>query len=138
MAEFAWKYCVVGNITKTHTDADGVLRYGTAAFPGGTRVYLCGKYWDAAREDICVVGLTRGKRWQVVDTDIRCIENVRCSRVWKPSVLKIMDDFEFYDCWWHCSKEDKAETKVFVKLWKQRQGGIDDAEQNTEISSSGV
>ncbi len=38
-----WTYCVVGNIKKTHFDEDGVLRYGTAAFSGGAKVYLSGR-----------------------------------------------------------------------------------------------
>ena len=37
-----WTYCVVGNIKKTHFDEDGMLRYGTAAFTGGTKVYISG------------------------------------------------------------------------------------------------
>ena len=31
-----WTYCVVGNIKITHYDEDVTLRYGTAAFTGGT------------------------------------------------------------------------------------------------------
>ena len=36
-----WRYGVVGNITKTHFDDQGILRYGSSAFCGGAKVYLC-------------------------------------------------------------------------------------------------
>ena len=57
-----WKYCVVGNITKSHTDGNGIVRYGTSAFTGGTKVYLCGKYWDPSTKTIVAIGITRGSR----------------------------------------------------------------------------
>ena len=114
-----WKFCVVGNITTTHTDENGVLRYGTAAFPGGTKVYLCGKYWDGSRKSISVIGLNRGKRYQVVDTDVRRIENVRAQMVFKPSVLKIMNDWEFADHWWGRTAKDKKEAADFVRRWQE-------------------
>lgn len=42
----AFKYCVVGNIVRERIDENGVLRHGTAAFKGGTRVYIEGKNYD--------------------------------------------------------------------------------------------
>ena len=54
-----WKYCVVGNITKSHSDENGIVRYGTPAFTGGTKVYLCGKYWDPSRKTIAAIGITK-------------------------------------------------------------------------------
>ena len=114
-----WTYCVVGNIKKTHYDPDGTLRYGTAAFTGGTKVYLSGRVWDRTQDTICVVGRTRGRRFQAVDTDIYQIENVRCRRVFHASVLKFMDDFESYWCWWGKSKKEKADAEAFVQWWEQ-------------------
>lgn len=36
-----WRYGVAGNITKTHYDAQGVLRYGSSAFCGGAKAKGC-------------------------------------------------------------------------------------------------
>lgn len=115
-----WRYCAVGNITKTHIDKDGILRYGSSAFTGGTKVYLCGKYWNAAHEKICVIGLSRGKQYQAVDLTPDLIEHVRCQHVFKPSVLKLMDDLEFCDCWWGKSKRSKQAVEAFVAQWNQQ------------------
>ena len=70
-----WTYCVVGNIKKNHFDEEGVLRYGTAAFTGGTKVYLHGRIWDRSRSHIDALGLNRRNELQVVWTDIAQIEN---------------------------------------------------------------
>lgn len=113
-----WKYCVVGNITKTHTDEQGILRYVTAAFTGGTRVYLCGRYWTAAQGTIAVIGITRGKKYAVIHTDPACIENVRCSRAFHPAVLDLMNDWEAHSLWWGNSEADRQETRVFADNWR--------------------
>ncbi|MBP3447773.1 MAG: hypothetical protein J6K51_01990 [Clostridia bacterium] len=60
-----WKYCVVANIVKTRIDENGILRYGTPAFTGGSKVYLCGKIWNRNRNGISALGLNRGKRYFV-------------------------------------------------------------------------
>ena len=73
-----WRYCVVGNIVKSHYDAGGVLRYGTSAYVGGTKVYLAGRNWDFSRDEITVVGLSRGHQQQVHEVPIELIENLRC------------------------------------------------------------
>ena len=114
-----WKYCVVGNIVKTHIDENGVLRHGTSAFTGGAKVYLCGRLWPKSESSISVAGICRGKRWYVHDVPIHLIENVRCQRTFKPSVLKIMDDWEFYECWWHDTEEDRQATEEFVARWNR-------------------
>ena len=115
-----WKYCVVGNIVKTHTSKDGILRYGTPAYTGGTKVYLCGKYWDWTSDSISVIGLNRFKEFQFNDVPVKLIENVRCQRVYKPSVLALMNNFEFWDCWWHNTAADRKATKEFVARWNVR------------------
>ncbi len=119
--EKEWKYCVVGNIVKTHVDNDGVLRHGTSSFAGGKKVYLCGVFWDFTRETIPVIGLCRGKRFLVQDVPVELIENVRCSRAYNPAVLEIMNNWEFWDCWWGNSKGDKDATKQFVERWNSKQ-----------------
>lgn len=114
-----WTYCVVGNIKKTHYDKGGTLRYGTAAFSGGTKVYLSGRLWNKTSISIAVLGITRTKKLKVVDTDVSLIENLRCQKVFKPSILEFMDYFEFRAGWWGKSKKEKANAEEFVKWWNE-------------------
>lgn len=114
-----WRFGVAGNITKTHYDDEGILRYGSKAFGGGAKVYLCGKYWTKGRDTIGVVGLNRYKRMVYEDVPPELIENVRCTKVYKPSALRIMGDFEFTDFWWDNSPADGKDTKRFVKMWHE-------------------
>jgi len=115
-----WTYCVVGNIKETHYDADGTLRYGTAAFTGGTKVYLSGRIWDKSRGHINALGMTRGKRLQVIWTEVSQIENLRCQKVFNPAVLEFMNDFEFRAGWWGKSKSEKADAEAFAQWWNQK------------------
>ena len=117
--ETNWKYCVVGNIVKSHIDENGIIRYGTSAFSGGTKVFLCGKYWEFDEDSIEVIGLSRGKHYQVVEVNINLIERVRFSRTYKPVVLKIMENWECWDLWWHDSKEDRKQALDFVEKWNK-------------------
>ena len=76
----SWRYAVAGNIKKTRIDENGVLRYGTAAFKGNTKVYLCGRLWDERLADenktcISVLGLSRGGRYYVDYVPIELIKN---------------------------------------------------------------
>lgn len=119
MGRWHWQYCVVGNIIKTHIDKEGVLRYGTSAFSGGTKVYLCGKLWDLERKEISVLGMCRGKRFEVNEVPVALIENVRCSRAFNPAVLEIMNNWEFANCWWENTKDDKKSTEEFVDRWRR-------------------
>ena len=79
-----WRYAVAGNIKKTRIDENGIMRYGTAAFKGNTKVYLCGRLWDERLPDenktgISVLGLSRGGRYYVGFVPIELIENLRIS-----------------------------------------------------------
>ena len=120
MEDRKFKYCVVGNIVKTHIDSDGTLRYGTSEYTGGTRVFLCGKFWTISDKEIEVIGLTRGKEYQVHKVPVNLIENVRSSRTFKPWILSIMDNWEFWNEWWHDSKKDQKATKAFVSVWNRK------------------
>ena len=114
-----WRYGVAGNITKTHLDDQGILRYGSSAFCGGAKVYLCGKYWSKGRDTIGVIGLNRYKRMVFDDVPPELIENVRCTKVHKPSVLNLMDNWEFSDYWWDNSVAARKDTKRFVEMWNE-------------------
>jgi hypothetical protein len=110
-----WRYGVAGNITKTHFDEQGILRYGTSAFSGGTKVYLCGEYWTKGQKTILVIGLNRGKRFDYAHVPTELIENVRCTKVYKPAALDLMGAV-----WWDNSAASKKDTMRFVELWNEK------------------
>ena len=116
-----WTYCVVGNIKKTHYDTDGTLRYGTAAFTGGAKVYISGRLWDRTRDHIYALGLTRGKRLEVIWTEVSQIENLRCQKVFNPAIIEFMDLHEYRAGWWGKSKHEQADAEDFVKWWNNQQ-----------------
>ena len=65
------------------------------------------------------MGLSRGRRYYVDRVPIDLIENVRLTRVYKQKVLEIMSNFEFADCWWGNTQEERNDASVFVKRWKE-------------------
>ena len=112
-----WRFSVVGNIVKTHKDDNSITRYGTKAFSGGTKVYLCGKYWDWNDKEIDVIGINRfGKYVYEKNIPIELIENIRFQIARKPSVLNIMDYLESSDGipWWGRTSADKKEAKALA------------------------
>ena len=122
-----WRYAVAGNIKKTRIDENGVLRYGTAAFKGNTKVYLCGRLWDERLPDenktaISVLGLSRDGKYCVDYIPIKLIENLRITRVYTPKVLDIMSDIESCECWWGNTQEERNDAAVFLKKFKEKYG----------------
>lgn len=122
-----WRYAVVGNIKKTRIDENGVLRYGTAAFKGNTKVYLHGRLWDERlpyenKTEICVLGLSRSGRWYVGSVPIELIENLRIKKVYSPKVFDIMSDHEFCEGWWGNTQEERDDALAFLKRIKEEYG----------------
>lgn len=120
-----WRFCVVGNIVKTHPDEEGITRYGTKAYTGGTKVYIDARGWfrrDYGKEWVCVIGRNRFGRYALESVPIDLIDNIRISRVFKPTVLKILDYVECMDGWhwWGRTSEDRREAKEFVKMMAER------------------
>ncbi len=111
-----WKYCVVGNIVKERIDDDGILRHGTAAFKGGTKVYLEGKNFYSDLRKIEVLGLNRHGRYAREYVPKELIENVRFTRTFNPKIIELMYDYEEFD-WWGNSDEDGLEAKLFAMKW---------------------
>ena len=111
-----WKYCVVGNIVKERIDENGVLRHGTAAFRGGTRVYLEGKYHHGNK--INVLGLNRFGRYACEYISINQIENVRFTRTYKPQIIELMYEYEEFR-WRGNSDEDGLDAKQFAAYWPE-------------------
>lgn len=122
-----WRYAVTGNIKKTRIDENGILRYGTAAFKGNTKVYLCGRLWDERLPDenkagISVLGLGRGGRYYVDFVPIKLIENWKITRVYTPKVLDMISDFEFCEGWWGKTQEERDDATAFLNRFKEKYG----------------
>ena len=117
----AWRYCVVGNIIRERIDEDGVLRYGTPAFKGGTRVYIEGKNYDYdyVGNGITVLGLNRHRRYEYVFVPKDQIENVRFTKTYKPKIIERMHEDEGHDGWWGDSDEDGQDAKRFADDWPE-------------------
>ncbi len=115
-----WRFCVVGNITAQHTDADGKILYGSKAFSGGTKVYIDDLTYSLNHGRISVIGQNRFGRYVVESVPKDLIENVRAQRVFKPVVLQIMEHLEVVDGWiWRGrTTKDKKEVNAFVDMWK--------------------
>lgn len=114
-----WRFGVVANITHSHLDDSGELRYGTKAFTPGTKVYLGGKFWDRTNPQIGVIGMNRFGRIVVESVPVDLIEKVRTQRIYKPNVLAIMSYLEAMDGleWWKRIVADRKDTERFVKEW---------------------
>ena len=120
-----WRFCVVGNIVKEHTDENGNVFYGTKAFAGGTKVYIDDRTYLLNKGFVNVIGLNRFKRYAVEQVSVTLIENVRAQRVYKPTALKIMDYLEACDGWvWRKrTTDDKRAVKAFVEKWESNNEG---------------
>ena len=113
-----WRFCAVGNIKTQHTDENGKILYGTKAFSGGTKVYIDDKTQGLNDGCVSVIGLNRFGRYAVECIPLDLIENVRLQRIYKPTVLKIMDHLEYLDGWvWRGrTVADRKEITAFVKM----------------------
>ena len=122
-----WRYAVTGNIKKEHIDENGILRYGTVAYKGNTKVYLCGRNWDERlpgtnKTHICVLGLSRGGRYYDENVPIALIENLRITRVYKPTVLGLMADPEYSEGWWGNTQAERDDASAFLMRLKRDYG----------------
>ena len=133
-----WRFCVSGNIVRTHTGPDGITYYGTKAFSGGTKVYIDGRNWaNYPRTEIVVIGRNRFKKFAIESVEPRLIENVRFQTVHNPVVLSILEHEEVFDgwYWWGRTAQDKREAKEFVHRWEELlEAAQKNAEQGEHVS----
>lgn len=116
-----WRFGVVGNIVASHIDEDGIERYGTKAFTGGTKVYLFGRVAAMEHGNMLVIGLNRFHRYAVEAVPMNLIENVRMQRIYKPKVLDIIGYVEAVEGWhwWGRTAADRRDAEQFVKEWNE-------------------
>jgi hypothetical protein len=121
-ANNSWRFCAVGNITAQHTDGDGQVYYGTKAFSDGTKVYIDDRTYLLNGESVSVIGLNRFGRYAVESVPVNLIKNVRVQRIFKPTVLKMMDHLEIMEGWpWRGrTAEDRKALHAFVKTWNMQ------------------
>ena len=120
------KYCVIGNIIMEHPDENGVIRYGTASFPGGRKVYISRRLWE---DSVTVMGLNRFKsRYALERIPLAWIENIRFSKTFEPRVLELMTNTdEFPDMWWLYKEEDKTGAMEYAQLLNRLKAGDKEA-----------
>ncbi len=121
------KYCVVGNIAKKHVDENGVTRYGTAAFPGGRKVYISRRLWGD--ETVTVMGLNRFlNKYTRECVPLALIENIRFSKTFKKRVLELMAyDTEYHDMWWSYKEEDRNGAEEYARILQRVKDGDKEA-----------
>ena len=112
-----WRFCIVGNVVRQHTDANGQVRYGTKAFTGGTKLYIDDRTFALNNGSESVIGLNRFGHYAVEWIPVELIENLRIQRIFKPTVLEIMDYLEKADGWlWRGrTVEDRRALVAFVE-----------------------
>ena len=119
-----WRWAVAGNIKKTRIDENGILRYGTSAFKGNAKVYLSGHAWDerlpGEKTEIAVLGLGRNGVYQFQNVPIELIENLRVTKVYTPTIVKMMGHYEYWYCWWGNTQEDRDDASAFLKRFKEK------------------
>ncbi len=120
------KYCVIGNIVMEHTDENGITRYGTAAFPGGRKVYISRRLWN---DGVVVMGLNRYmSRYDIETVPLAWIENIRVSKTFGSKVLELMTNTdEFPDMWWRYKEEDKIGATEYAQILNRVKAGDKEA-----------
>lgn len=116
------KYFVIGNIVMEHPDKDGIIRYGTASFPGGRKVYISRRLWG---DKVVVLGLNRYKsRYAMENVPLAWIENIRLSRTFDPQVLDLRSNTgEFPDMWWLYKEADRIGATEYAQILNRVKGG---------------
>lgn len=95
-----WKWCLVGNIVQEREyGKNHEIKHGTKHFSPGTKVYCAPGHWGDGYENIIVIGKHRGSpKYSKLVMQRKLIENFRCQKVFKPVVLKLMNqNNDFWD-----------------------------------------
>lgn len=122
------KYCVIGNIVKERLDGEGNIKYGTASFPGGRKIYITRQFCERG---VLVYGLNRYKSKYVREwVPLSCLENIRPAKEFSPRVLELMrwsNYTEGGDLWFSFRKSDQAETVQYADILNRLKAGDDEA-----------
>lgn len=113
--EQKWRYCLVGNIVERHEFGEEKdLRIGSKQFSPGAKVYIAPANWGDGYEKVIVIGCPRKMKGYIeVVTKCDYIENFRLQKVFKPCILKIMDESKYV--WWKNTEEDKERINRLIE-----------------------
>lgn len=95
-----WQWCLVGNIVEECRYGENhELRYGNKQFQPGAKLFINLVYGGMGHERILVIGTPRHTyRYIEIVIAIKYATNFRLRKVYKPAVLKRMNQSGWY--WW--------------------------------------
>ena len=113
--EQPWRWCLVGNIVNSHKYGESKdVMIGTKHFQPGAKVYMAPPNWGDGYENIVVIGCPRrSKRYIEIITKSEYIKNCRIQKVYKPFILKMMDNSRFR--WWNDSEDDQKNIQSMIE-----------------------
>lgn len=105
--EREWQWCLVGNIVEEHEyGEEHVIKHGTKHFRPNAKVFINLVYGGMGHENILVIGVPRHlKKYIEVVIRRKYVCNFRVQKVYKPAVLKLMNN-SVWD-WWGNSEETR-------------------------------
>ena len=112
-AQQEWKWCLVGNIVQEREyGEEHEIKHGTKHFSPGTKVYCARGFWGDGYEYIVVIGKHRkSPKYTKLIMQRKHIENFRCQKVYKPCILKLMEN-DFWD-----NSDNSKETILRIIQW---------------------
>lgn len=116
--EQEWRWALVANIKKAPHPygPEHELRYGTKNFLAGAKVYCGRSMWGDGYDRIAVIGAQRqshGRKYRSVIMKRCMVENFRIQKVYKKSVLQVMEDS--YYSWWGNTDKDRYEILGYLE-----------------------
>lgn len=114
--EQEWRWCLVGNIVEKHEFGEAhELKYGTKHFRPGAKVFINLVYGGMGHEHILVIGVPRHMKTYVEVVIRRAhVCNFRVQKVYKPAVLKMMNDSDWD--WWGNTEESHDHLVKILEL----------------------
>lgn len=114
-SEQEWRWCLVGNIAGAHEFGEAhEIKYGTKHFSSGTKVFVNLVYPGPGNKRIMVIGIPRNRRNYIeVVIQRKYVENFRIQKVFKPAVLKRMENSDYE--WWGKTDTDHDRIVEFIE-----------------------
>lgn len=109
-----WQWCLVGNIVGEHEHGENhEIKSGTKQFRPGAKVFINLVYGGMGHESILVIGNPRHlHRYIEIVIARKYVENFRLQKVFKPAVLKRMNQSSWD--WW--GNTDSARDQIIKVL----------------------
>ena len=114
--EQEWQWCLVGNIVEENQYGENhELRYGNKQFRPNAKVFVNLVYGGLGHESILVIGMPRHS-YKYIEIVIarKYVENFRLQKVFKPTVLKRMNQSKWD--WWG-NTDSARDTLIKVLEW---------------------